>query len=64
MFTVIEWPFNQHKFNTFSEAVMFIYKHKSGVKDCCYIENEKTKEVWHYSTNGFVKKQEKLLSLF
>jgi len=66
MFVVTEWSFDKNTFATFSEALRFIRDRKDGVRDCCFIENTKTKEIWISDASGNIqkKKQEKLLSLF
>jgi len=45
-YTVWEYPWKCCSFETLAEAIVFIQKHKPGMQDCCWVEDDTGTVVW------------------
>ena len=46
-FIVYEYPWKDREFERLQDAINYILKHKSGVRDCCWVEDEQGNVVYH-----------------
>lgn len=63
MFIFIDW-FDRQTFKSLLEAEAYLQTKEKTERDCCYIENIKTKEIWISDISGNLKKKtERFLTL-